>query len=280
MAYTDLTATFIYKGLLTYQQMDALGENDAMMIRTDLGGQTITPASAVDGLTIYQVNDKSSLKIVSLATTDAVLEVGAINTSGTPVIISNQGNQTSGALILAEQDHASSNADVVEIDNDGNGKEIKFTHAVTRTLSISGDAFEGVDYAANVDRVIGTDGSLSNVDAGFASQLYSTQVHLPNGVTVTEVQMYYYQKDNTGVISVLLQRCDMQGTAGSDMADCLDENIATAWGTKADSTITNPVIDNTTYSYRLSCLINNNDETDDVKLGGVKILYTITEPLP
>lgn len=31
MAYTDLSATFVYKSLLTYQQMDGLGENDKEM---------------------------------------------------------------------------------------------------------------------------------------------------------------------------------------------------------------------------------------------------------
>lgn len=47
MAYADLTSTFIYKGLLTWQQQDQLAENDAVMLQRS--GGTMTGAIVLSG---------------------------------------------------------------------------------------------------------------------------------------------------------------------------------------------------------------------------------------
>lgn len=79
MAYTDLSSTFVYKGLLTYQQMDGLGENDKYFQTGNAaptgnwvptGDWTFTPDGATTPVTIDQNNDEVAFKIDSEATTD------------------------------------------------------------------------------------------------------------------------------------------------------------------------------------------------------------------
>jgi len=120
--YTDLTTTFVYKGLLTWQQQDALAENDAMMIRTDLGGQTITPASAVIGLTIDQDYDVTSIKIDSESTANEALRIEGQNTLARTVYIVNEAAHVGGEGVLwVVQNNAGSSIPVVRLKNEGTG---------------------------------------------------------------------------------------------------------------------------------------------------------------
>ena len=61
MAYTDLTSTFIYKKLLSYQNMDALAENDAYFyagIRVSNGNVGIgTPTFDGTGVSVLTIKN-------------------------------------------------------------------------------------------------------------------------------------------------------------------------------------------------------------------------------
>ncbi len=102
MAYLDLSSTFIYKSLLTHQQMDGLGENDKYFQTGNAaptgdwaptgnwaptGAWTFTPGSAVVALTIDQNNAQigedidcsidsahPGLKVTNVSTTNAAIE--------------------------------------------------------------------------------------------------------------------------------------------------------------------------------------------------------------
>lgn len=252
-----------------------------------IGPQVITPASAVVGLMIDQNNNAQAFVIDSENTAGAVASINGryplnltqdLSNGYGLKVIRNINEAGANALVKFEEDHASGTQAVLEIDNDGSGEEIKFTHAVTRYISIPGNDF----HANNGDGQVhfqGTSGSLQDTDVNFAPKNWITKVNLPHGVIVTSLKMFYRQRDDAADLYLELRRNDFAGTQ-IIMARCDDQNIADSYGSHEDTTIASATINNTTYCYWLFAQLDNNDATSDMFLEGVVISYTIAEPLP
>jgi len=140
MAYTDLSATFVYKGLLTHQQMDGLGENDKYFQTGNAvptgnwvptGDWTFTPDGATIPLSIDQDNDAGSIYIDTEATTTApaididckfgVFVEQDIDDGYALWCVRNQNDAGTFPLAYFKEDHVNSTQNVVEIFNDGKG---------------------------------------------------------------------------------------------------------------------------------------------------------------
>lgn len=131
MAYTDLSSTFIYKSLLTWQLMDQLGENDEMFVRTDLGGQTITPASGVVGLTIAQTQVAHCIDIDNDSTQHGLYihQDGVLASARYALNVYSNTDQDNAPLINFQMDNASSSTNILNITNDGTGKSVFINQA-------------------------------------------------------------------------------------------------------------------------------------------------------
>lgn len=102
------------------------GTGKGMTIDQDGNGVAleIDNSGTEDGIFLNQDGNGVSLDIDSEATSASVLNLAAINTSGIVVNIDNQGNQAAGNLVKLNQDHASSAASCLEINNDGSGASV------------------------------------------------------------------------------------------------------------------------------------------------------------
>lgn len=243
MAYTNLQTTFVYKLLLTYQLMDQLAENDAMMIRTDLGGQTVTQSQADEwGLKIYR--DKA--------------EIGTY------------------PLLLIEEDNAASTQPVLEIDNDGGGESIKFTHAVTRYLILSGYDLTSL---LSDDSLGVLAGAFENTDGGWASKTWYGPVQLPHGAIISELRLFYIRTE--GVMTTSLYRGPLDATGVGTIGTVTASDAGAVWTSEIeDAPLANNTVDNTAYYYYFRVTIDNVDNVLDQLFSGVRLTYTIQEPLP
>lgn len=97
-------------------------------------------------------------------------------------------------------------------------------------------------------------------------------VHLPNGAIVTELYSYAEIADND--IEITLSRCLFTNQIRNVMA--INTHVTT--GAATDGTISNATIDNDNYTYFVRCFRNIHAADSDVN--GVKITYTITDPMP
>lgn len=282
MAWTDLGSTFVYKLLLTYQLMDQIAEDLNLCVRTDLGGQTITPASAVVGLTIDQNFDSYGCRIDSENSSPGLyvtakrggLVVQDVS-GGYGLYVGRNLNETGTyPLVTFIEDHTASTQAVLEIQNDGTGEEIKFTNAVTRYYSIPPAAF--VTQQETYDWYITY--SLIKNRAVLGNQTFLAPVNLPHGAVVTAIAMYYYRDDSLSSIASWLYRISATGIS-NEMAYVNGGSIA-GNATEEDTSILLSTIDNLSYTYCIVLTIAPNNSVDDCYAYGFRITYTIQEPLP
>ena len=282
MAYSDMSSNWAYKDLITYSDLNQLGENDTYMIRNNLGGQTITPATAVVGLTMDQNQDQIGIKIDSESTTYYGLSItGKYGLDITQDISSGRGLSVSrniaevGSLSLVKitEDHASSTQPVLEIQNDGSGEEIKFTNAVTRYYAVNPAACIMTGNSPNWD--ITGQRALSATTGAIT---FNAPINLPHGATITSLKVYFYRDDALATGAVVLFRSDFVGN-GSGMAN-VDSNATTGYHSVEDTSISYPTIDNLSYTYVLNIILTPNNASGDVTFTGAVITCTIVEPLP
>lgn len=97
-------------------------------------------------------------------------------------------------------------------------------------------------------------------------------VILPNGATITKLTLYAHRSDGSASLGINLYRCNDAGTK-SQMA-----NVQVDWedgnGSRYDDSITNPVVDNSSFSYVITLTINPNSDVLDVRLRRVQIDFT------
>ncbi|GAG78503.1 unnamed protein product, partial [marine sediment metagenome] len=116
-------------------------------------------------------------------------------------------------------------------------------------------------------------------DSATVQQLWIGGVHLPQGATVTELTIGWYRDDALAMGEVYLQRMAIATGTAYSMASIATNSVA-GNHLVTDSSILEPVIDNTIYSYHIYLSIDPNNSIVDVKFYGGVITYTITEPLP
>ena len=99
------------------------------------------------------------------------------------------------------------------------------------------------------------------------------EVHLPNGVTVTEMICHFYDNRNPGYVRATLFRADIRGTKAGDLAEVVTTDAETPnHVARTDSDITNAVINLNTYQYMLEVFMTC-PVTDQMAFYACKITY-------
>lgn len=202
------------------------------------------------------------------------INVGVDEAGSNPLVhfYNTQTNRTE-ELCKIEQDDGTSTADCLEIDNDGAGAEIKFTHAITRYYAIAPSCFVPTTdlqtYVNTSDELYPRVVSLAELDA---------TVNLPHGATITSFKVWWYRDDAAATGDIDLIRID--GVSGESIMATADSDAATGNHSVEDTSISDATIDNDAYSYTIHIKFDPNDAVSDVKFFRARIAYTISEPLP
>jgi hypothetical protein len=101
---------------------------------------------------------------------------------------------------------------------------------------------------------------------------YLAPVQLPQGATVTKLTSYFYDDSTTDDILARLQRSDMAGNF-YEMANADSSGYSAGYGNRSDTTITNPVIDNSQNTYWVVWDIPPYEVTGSASGKGVLIEY-------
>ncbi|KPL20029.1 MAG: hypothetical protein AMJ92_00905 [candidate division Zixibacteria bacterium SM23_81] len=119
----------------------------------------------------------------------------------------------------------------------------------------------------------------------YVTTLYSP-VHLPDGATVTEFRVYYYDNEAGEDIDVnarLVRRHNYESMLTTQMAQITltTSGSSTSVQSSSDNTIDSPTIDNSPYQYLVSVFWDqHNTESFNMRFFGCKITYTIDKLNP
>jgi len=197
-------------------------------------------------------------------------------TSGLGLAISRNINEAGDKpLVEFTEDHSASTQPVLEIDNDGQGEEIKFTHVVTRYYSIHPGDFVPKDVTSGTWYI--TDVLLRAYDSG-GTPAFVAGIHLPHGAIITDLKSYWYRDHTTSSISLLLQRSLFTGTTNTIATGTSD--TVSGYHNTQDNNSTNATIDNNVYNYFAYISIECLGSASSTYFTGAVITYTIQEPLP
>jgi len=180
------------------------------------------------------------------------------------------------ARILIHKNLATAHQDAPTLINDHKlipaAHHTKYTdtesRAVMSPLSVSPPAFQ--PRYDNQDWTI-EQTYLKNRSA-LAGQSFCAPICLPHGVTVTKLILYGYRDDAASSLILYIMRIDRVG--GQTAMVAITADWADGNGSKEDTVIGNPIIDNVNYSYNLPLYLDPNDSVNDVKFFGAKIEFT------
>ncbi|NQU99953.1 MAG: hypothetical protein HQ538_04395 [Parcubacteria group bacterium] len=259
-----------------------IGDNariDGEIFRTEVGGDN--PIKLADSIkpqttAIYDLGTSSN-RFRNIYLEGNITTNGGIDITSEDVTITNGGlSITNGNLIgagIVSSENIMNNSitgDDISTSADLSVENIGYSSAQTRYWSISGNSFLPIDdsttYTINLNKSY-----LSST-----SNYMLAPVNLPNGAVVTSLRVHYYD-NNAAAFTTRLYRDNKNSEDDSDlMASVATSTNDTDWHTSSDSSIDDATIDNSVYAYyvRISSLFVN------LRLGGVDILYTVTNPLP
>jgi len=104
-------------------------------------------------------------------------------------------------------------------------------------------------------------------------------IHLPNGATITSLKLYWFRNDAAASGQAKLLRLRLVDTNVYELAAANSDSSAGHHEVE-DTTINEPIVDNTNYAYFLELLIAPNDAKGDVYAKGAVITYSVDYPLP
>ena len=120
---------------------------------------------------------------------------------------------------------------------------------------------------------------LKSISGPFGYGVYLAPVFLPHNALVTELSAQLHDNTASGFVSAYLQRISFDSTrGGGTMAQVSTGSENASWQILADGSVLNPAIDNVNFLYYV--YVRFEIHSPDLKLGGVRIKYIITEPLP
>ncbi|MFZ4575033.1 MAG: hypothetical protein ACOYN0_11585 [Phycisphaerales bacterium] len=150
----------------------------------------------------------------------------------------------------------------------------------TRTLSVPMMAFYPFNGNTSAGDVTVDDVSVSFVAVAGSDKSVYAPVYLPHGAIVTALHAHVEDASNTDLVSSLLRR-GVDGSAGSTMATVTTSGNVAGTRTFTDSVIAGATVDNNTFAYVVKVdfrptITNPNPPI----LHGLRIVYTVTAPLP
>lgn len=256
---SDADAPAVYVGIGTTapsQRLEVVGTVKATSFIGDMAGSTHLSDNA-----IYLRGDTNH----ALRWAGNTSPFASVNVDG-PALYGYSGGvlgTTNGGQNIALQWDTSGNVDVT-----GN---ITYVTPKTRHWSITGEDFvpytEGYTYAKS-------NGVLSNTVG-----IFTAPVHLPDGAAITKMTIYYLDNNATSSFWVFLIRFNMTASGFDFLSQIYSTDTSSGnFGALADTTINQPVVDNSIYAYKI--YVNGMDGTENQRLRGVAIEYTVDKPLP
>ncbi len=150
----------------------------------------------------------------------------------------------------------------------------------TSSVSIPGLAFQPFDSTDILVRDLSGGGVTPG--NGVSSRFYAP-AQLPNNATVTKLTFYWADSSNVNGSAALYQT-DLQG-AESFMVQAFSSGGSSGGGggttvtsSSSSTSVSNPIIDNTQYSYYIYLNLPTDSNSATIKAYGVTIEYTITQP--
>lgn len=144
--------------------------------------------------------------------------------------------------------------------------------ATTRYYAVSPGSFTSSNPSANTGQVF-PPLIRSNSNTVIASMV--TGVNLPHGSTITSVKAYWFRNHASAAGWCYLYRCNNSGDLETTMAE-VHSNSTAGDHTVTNAVITNPIIDNSTYTYGVIVDVDPNTANTDVEFYGLIITYTTT----
>ncbi len=115
--------------------------------------------------------------------------------------------------------------------------------------------------------------------AGISAIGLRAGLNLPHGAIITEVKAYMYKLSGSQDLIVALYKVDPTDATWILMSQIVSSS--TGNHSQIDTSITQPAIDNSAYTYALLCQLNRGGgAVDSVRIYAIKITYTITVPFP
>lgn len=147
-------------------------------------------------------------------------------------------------------------------------------------------SYVAVSTAAFIPELYGDIGHVEYDNEGYylkneeaAAQYFAAQAQLPHNAIVTELQVGWRDGSDTAG-TVYLKRRSMMAVTEAPATMASVTSVGTLGGTQegvwSDDTIDNAAVDNENYTYYLELYLP--PSTEDIRLYGVVIEYTITEP--
>jgi len=150
--------------------------------------------------------------------------------------------------------------------------------ATTRYFSCPDHAFMPM---SGGDKSYGTDDNYGKGHGVYSQQAMSCPVHLPHGAVVTGFQALFYDLDNQGTVSCVLERAPINSAADNPYQGMATVSTTAAEAAgfylKATTSISNQTIDNASYAYHLRVLSRTNQGR---RIHGARITYTVISLLP
>jgi hypothetical protein len=252
-------------------------------------------ASQDPGFSIIQNNDRVALNMVTgVGVTNSmetitnngvgnILELHQAGVVANPygiIDITSSVAQTGASGFLSiVANHALTSIPCIYIDNKGTNNNIVFNIPVARLSMIPSTSFMAID--DTIDYLIGTDGELQNRTNLGVNNFYSPLLGVPNGATITDMVIYFYENHASAGINLALIKNILTGDSPTTISTITQSGLTggTGYHFYANSSI-GAVIDLNLYRYSFLLTLDPGANVNDVRFLSVKIAYTITTPLP
>ena len=230
----------------------------------------------VKNLTASETTTTKNLSVNSTANINTLKVGGGYGKSG--VTIDSSGNvkmdgklTVKGAIDPTDITYSGTlSGNKASFSGDVTANSYSYGSSQTRYWSITGAEFIQNDETDEYEKSIGALYSTTNT--------FTAPVHLPHGAKVTKIKVYFWDNvDLDNNLTVRLYRNNMK-MHEELMAKVTTEGANDSWRVGEDSSILYATIDNSQYAYRL--YVNFGINSSDLRLGGVVIEYTVTNPLP
>jgi len=145
----------------------------------------------------------------------------------------------------------------------------------TRRLALSSAAFVPQSHTVSYSR---NSGYLRNTVAN-VTQVYYANVSLPEGATVTQFKVSFY--DNESSYDALVELVKAYNPSGGEIVMAsISTDDAPGFTTATNDEISSETISNDAYNYYITVSMAYSSNSLDMRFYGVEIEYTITKPLP
>jgi hypothetical protein len=150
----------------------------------------------------------------------------------------------------------------------------KYTTAKVNYTSLSSASFTTINALTVDGNATGNARWISSGVAGVTDNMFAT-VSLPNGATITDIDVYVYDADVTYEVSANLVRNNLLTNINSTLATTAGTGLAAAPGLAVVSATLSSVVDNSTYMYYLK--FNTRQNNTNLWIRGAIVTYTVTK---